>query len=236
MRKRTGTARRAAVTVAFLVPLGLGLVACTFVQDLAYLQRGGAEGGLDEASAPNGDAADAGDVSTSTCPPQGRVRPVRFFDYVPQVIDGGQALTCNLGAVLEEDGNLAKLDRTRNGADGRGVLRGYEIAGCVGVEFDASTVLTNIVVRLGPVADGCGVTPCDPDGGCNSALGLQAYVFAGPTLAELDFVSNPKYGTILETRKDQVPSNTHVVVVCRGGNVSVTRDDVGVDAIWSDCR
>lgn len=216
------------------MPLGLGVVACTFVQDLSYLQRGGAEGGLDDAPAPNGDAG--GDVSTSMCPPQGRVRPVRFFDYVPQVIDGGQALTCNLDAVLEEDGNLAKLDRTRNGADGRGVLRGYEIAGCVGVEFDKTAVLTNIVMRLGPVPDACGVTPCDPDGGCNSALGLQAYVFAGPSVTELDFVSNPKYGTMLERHKDQVPPSTHVAVVCRGGNVSVTRDDVGVDAIWSDCR
>jgi hypothetical protein len=226
------------MTLACLLPLGLGLAACTVVQDLGYLQHGSADGGgFDDASTANVDG-DAGAV-TSACSPAGRIKPVRFFDYKPATVDDGgvpQALACDVDQVLEEDGNLAKLDRTRNGADGRGILAGNDVAGCVGVEFDASAVLSNVVVRLGRVADGCSVSPCDPDGGCNSALGLQAFVFAGSTVADLGLVSNPKFGsTLLETHKDQAPPSTHFVVVCRGGNVSATRDDVGVDAIWSEC-
>jgi hypothetical protein len=214
------------------------LAACTFTRDLDYLTRGADDGGVHvDVGIEPGDAGVDGPV----CPPEGRIRPLRSFDYVPPLPDGEapQALTCDRENILDEDGKLAMLDRTENGTVGRGRLKGYEIAGCVGVEFEPNVPVTNVGLRLGPVPDGCRASPCDPDGGCSSTPGLQAYLFAGTTRDELEFVANPKLAGILESQRFDIPpplKDLHVVVVCRHGNVSVARDDVGVDAVWTECR
>jgi hypothetical protein len=223
----------------------LGLASCTFVSDLGYLGDavdGGravtTDGGADPPRVDGGDPADGG---VDACAPGTRILPVRASAFVPELLDGEapQAHTCDLERVLVEDDALAGLDRTVNGTVGRGRLKGEDVAGCVAVEFDQDIASAQIAVKLGRVPDACGVSPCDPDGGCNTNTGLQALIYAGPSVRELELVGNPKYGAVIETLRPRLPDiirSVNVVLVCRHGNVSVTRDDVGVDAVWAECR
>ncbi len=242
---RRGRAGGAAV-VSVACAATFVLAACSFVRDLEYLSDNLAvDAGTDalavedrtapptpEAAIPPGPVCDAGTV----------FRPTGFFPFQAPGVAGEtpQALACNQENVIEDDGMLANLDRTTNGTAGRTTLAGLLVAGCVGVRFDESVKLTNVAMRIGRVADGCGVSPCleGADDGCSTDPGLQALLFAGPNENELRNVSNFKFGMQLEVHRERLPetfAGAHVLVVCRSGNVSVTRDDVGVDAIWAEC-
>lgn len=227
------------------------LVACSLTRDLDYLGKGnGSDGGggpspveVKDASAPP-----AIDAATNPCPFGNVIRPKEVIaDYaVPLTTpDSPQAIACDSGNVLDEDGKTANLDR-QSAAEfkGKAAIAQQDVAGCVAVRFDDAVSLRTISVKLGPVADGCGASPCtpnDPENGCGSNAGRQALVFAGPTLNDLHVLAHPRdlpdaLITITAATADNATIvDAHYVVVCRGGTISVARDDIGVDAIWAHC-
>jgi hypothetical protein len=229
--------------------------ACTFTRDLGYLHTEATtaeDSGTEVAEAGKSKKPDASvDADADLCP-SGKVIPptevVPFEGAVPQG-QTPQAVTCHPENILVNDGLTTNLDRTMNGSDGRATLAGEYIAGCIGVRFDRDVDVAG--VKLGPIADGCGVQPCDPDPSaaeqCNTATGWQALLYAGvdEKPENLKLVRLLRYAAAGDTLRDQisVQTNDHppisgarVLIVCRNGNVSAFRDDVAVDAIWAECK
>jgi hypothetical protein len=224
----------------------MAFVACTFLSDLNYLSDG-VDAEISEDGGGGGDSSprvisDVGvstpgrDAETADACTETRTKPIKATIFEPMGIPGEtpQGLACNPENAIEEDNVMANLDRTGNGDIGKVVLRGKEVAGCVAVDFAPEVSLETFVVRLGPVPDGCGVSPCD-DAGCNTSTGWQAHVFAGPNVSELEYVGLVKFSFTPEGFRLHTAAalKAHVIVVCRHGNVSATRDDVGLDAVYA---
>lgn len=234
---------------------GVTPAACSFTRDLDYLSKGDDAGAAPIDGAPEPEASarveagtDAADAANA-CPFGPRIKPVEVVMgfMAPSVGGDPQAVACDVGNVLEEDGKTANLDRQRDANfKGKASLGGVGVAGCVLVRFDDAVPLADltVTVKLGPIGDGCGVSPCTVDDGdgqnCGTPEGRQAFVFAGATPTTLTPLANPKYTaddlqTYAMPPQNKPPAGSHYVAVCRGATVSVKRDDVAVDAIWATC-
>lgn len=234
----------------------VALAACTFTRNLDYLQKGDRTAPpaeeQEDAATPPAKPKDSGSVvegpDANPCPMGNRFRPVEVIQDFTAPSAGGdpQALACEVDNVLDEDGKTANLDRQSDPSfKGKATLGGVGVAGCVLVRFDDAVPLENltVVVKLGPIGDGCGVSPCavtdDGDGQtCGTPEGRQAFLFAGATLDTMSQLANPKYTAddlLPYVSPNKAPSGSHFVAVCRGATVSVKRDDVAVDAIWATC-
>lgn len=134
--------------------------------------------------------------------------------------------------MLAEDGNVAGLDK-----DGTVIkLSGFDVDGCVGVEFPEGVTIKDLLVRAGAVENACGTSPCGGDGGCGSGHTMAVFVGTSPDTLTLAIYMLPISG-VLAAYEVAAPSSVagRFAAVCRvafGGG----RDDVVVDSIRARCR
>lgn len=173
---------------------------------------------------------DAGD-GPSKCTKAGDiVRPVRAFDATPAAAaDLGN--TCNLQAVLVEDGQVAGLDRR---GDPYAVIDGQGVVACVGVEMPEGTVIDRVLVRVSAVGNACGGA-CVP-ASCGTGRSFPIYV--GTSETSLVMAKNGNEASSAPTTLDvpvPVTVSARFVVVCRS-TWGTERDDIAVDSIAAICR
>lgn len=213
-------------------------VATAFALTLAACSDYGAETPASDAGASsdaNATASDAGasvDASATTCSKKGDlVRPIRAFDATPPSIDAG-VQTCNVQAVLVEDGTFAGMDRSLDFTPA--TIDGQDVVSCIGVEMAPGVVIDRVLVRAQAVPTACNTT-CK-SGSCGTGDSFPIYVGA----TETDLVMAKNANDVDGTPKTidvaaPITVAARFVVVCRS-TFGTERDDIAVDSIAAICR
>jgi hypothetical protein len=229
-----------------LLVFALGATACTlftpFGTDLTSGEPVVADSGTSEAAsaADTGTSSgtlvdasadvDAGDKPAKCTKAGDIVRPVRAFDATPAAA-AALGNTCNLQAVLVEDGQVAGLDRK---GDAYADIDGQGVVACVGVEMPEGTVIDRVLVRVSAVGNACG-------GACELATcgtGRSFPIYVGTSETNLVMAKNGNEASAAPTTLDvpaPVTVSARFVVVCRS-IWGAERDDIAVDSIAAICR
>jgi hypothetical protein len=180
---------------------------------------------------PAGEGLPGGPRPSEPCKSGDQTFGIDAFDVTPSE-DAGSV--CDVGNVLDEDGSVAGASAASGG--GKGDLVGFDVNGCVGVEFGEGIVLSSALLHMRPLSGSCGHSCTEGDDGCGT--GWKVRVYAGPSLDAIRHVQQVSLTTkdIKEYRLSIASEfEARFVVVCREATPD-TGDDLGIDAISGFCQ
>lgn len=155
--------------------------------------------------------------------------PIDAFDINPDATSGE---ACDVANVLDEDGNFAALDAPSAATH---ELAGRAVTGCLAAEFSEGVTLASLTMKMRPIGQGCGHACTPGDDGCGT--GWKVSLFAGPSLAKLEFVQELslttrdffEYRVVLYERY-----KARFVAICREPTPT-TGDDVAIESLYGFC-
>jgi hypothetical protein len=181
----------------------------------------GTEEGLPEGERESVKCAKAGDPTAA----------VNAFDTTPGTEADG--LVCDLGNVLDDDGNITGLSRP--GAS-KGTMLGREVNGCVGVKFGDGNTISSLIMKMRPISGLCGHS-CTQGGENGCGTGWKVQVFVGPSFEKIQWLQQ-----ISLTKPEMFEYRVAVhrtyaaqyAIVCREATPE-TGDDIAIDSISGLC-
>ena len=179
----------------------------------------------------SGNTGTTGRRDSVPCKGNAATMPIEAFDVVP---DEAQGKVCDLGDVLDQDGNLATI--VRPGAATHKIA-GRDVTGCVAVEFSDGVTLSSLVMKMRPVSGGCG-HPCAAGGSEGCGTGWKLALFVGASLDKIQFLQQLSLTTseLFEYRVAVHKSyGAKFAIVCRDATPA-SGDDVGIDLISGLCQ
>lgn len=209
-----------AFAVAF-VACSVCLVAACENKVIKTTPGGGGEEGLPEGERESVECTKAGEPTGG----------VNAFDTTPG--SEAEGLACDIGNVLDDDGNLTGL--ARPGAE-KGTLVGHEVNGCVGVKFGDGNTISSLVMKMRPLSGMCGHSCKEGADGCGT--GWKVQIFVGPSFEKLQWLQQLSLTTndLFEYRVAVHRSYAaQYAVVCRDAATPETGDDIGIDIISGLC-
>jgi hypothetical protein len=178
----------------------------------------------------NGETETTGRRESVPCKSGAVTAPVEAWDITP---DDSVGKVCDFGNILDDDGNVAGLDRLNEGTH---KVAGRDVNGCVAVEFGDNITIQSLIVKMRPVGAGCGHACTPGKDGCGT--GWKVALFVGETYEKLEFLQQLSLTTadMFEYRVAVHESyKARFGVVCReptptGG------DDIAIDSIAGLCN